>query len=68
MFTIQYDTLRYLPKVAIHLGLLTPNGVSPMGLTSKSNRTARAYVMGPVVEPQQDRYLRRRCSIKNVYT
>jgi len=25
-------------------------------------------VMGPIVEPPQDRYLQRRCSKKNVYT
>lgn len=65
-FEPQCDTLKYLPKVAIHLGLVVPVRVKRWAF--KDNRTARAYVMGPSVEPPQDRYLQRRCSIKNVYT
>src|SRR5215204_4497473 len=37
----------------------------PAGRTFRCNRAARAYVMGPIVEPQ--RYLQRRCSKTNVY-
>jgi len=65
-FAIQYARVMHLPKVANLLGLVTPNGVRPLGRAFRYNRAARAYVMGPIVEPQ--RYLQRRCSIMNVYT
>jgi hypothetical protein len=58
-FAIGYVTLGYLPKVAIHLGLVAPMKSRPVSWASKHNRTARAYALGPIVEPQQDRYLRK---------
>src|SRR5258706_10910807 len=53
----------------------SPNEVPPREWASKHNRTARAYVLGPIVEPRQDRYLqttlqqkeRRNISIKEPF-
>ena len=64
-FTIPYAIVKYLPKVANRQGLVTPNLSAPWVGRFRCNRAARAYVMGPIVEPQ--RYLQRRCSKMNVY-
>jgi hypothetical protein len=58
---------KYLPIVAVRLSLVAPEG-APAKVGFHTTERLVIMVMGPIVEPPQDRYLQRRCSIKNVYT